>query len=243
MLNETNAIPASVRGATATLASLSSGDIDIANTAGPARHATTEFRILAALSKRVRSNAGWRRRSVGGWMFTDELKRLGPWGPHLPDLAARGLIRREDALDPGRRAPRYINRITQAGEDHLAEHEGRAAFRIPARTRALPEVDLEMVYISPHAWKGLQALTIADRDNWLSSTQFGGAFDPQERKYLETRGLVEVRRAGAEARPNGLLYRATDLARRARAIDTTTDPARLQVHVPGIRGWTSPESG
>lgn len=207
--------------------------------ADPARVPTfrseTEFQILAALSRRVRDNAGWHRRSVGGWMFTNELKRLGLWGSQIPDMAARGLIRREDALDPGRRAPRYINRITQAGENHLAEHECRPAFRVPARNRTLPEIDLEMVYISARAWRGLEALTIANHDDWLNSDQFGGLFDQQERKYLVTRGLLEVRRAQAEARPNTLLYRATDLTRGARVIDTTTDPARLQLHVPGIR--------
>jgi hypothetical protein len=209
------------------------------STRNPASSAEIEYRILAALSMRVRINAGWHRRSVGGWMFTDELKRLGPWGTRLPDMAARGLIRWEDALDPGRSTPRYINRITQAGEDHLAEQEGRAPFRIPARARALFDVDFEMVYISPHAWRGLQALVATEPANWLSCAQFGGAFTQPERKYLVTRRLIEVRRAEVEARPNALLYRATDLSRAARAIDTTTDPARTQVHVPGIRNWIS----
>ena len=207
--------------------------------ADPARVPTcrseTEFHILGALSRRVRDNAGGQRRSVGGWMFTDELKRLGLCRSHIPDMAARGLIRREDALDPGRSAPRYINRITQAGEDYLAEHESRPAFRVPARTRTLPESDLEMVYISPRAWGGLAALTIASHDDWVTSDQLHGSFDQRERKYLVTRGLVEVRRAEAAPRPNTLLYRATDLARGVRVIDTTTDPARVQLHVPGIR--------
>jgi hypothetical protein len=210
---------------------------------GQARRGETEFEILAALSTRVRSDAGWHRRNVGGWMFTDELNQLGPWGAHLPHMAALGLIRREDALEPGRRAPRYINRITQAGEDYLAEQEGRAPFRIPARTRVLPEIDLEMVYISPQTWRCLQVVTTADHDIWLSSTNLGNAFKAPERKFLESRGLIEVRTQEGSARPNALLYRATDLARRARAIDTATDPARLQIHVPGIRAWTSPGSG
>lgn len=199
------------------------------------RREDEELQILATISAKVRSNHGWTRRGVRGWVFTDELGHIPITDDNrYPDLGARGLICREDVLDPGRKSPLYLNRITQMGEDHLAEHEGRDPYHVPAkRVGTLSVLDQETIYIPARAWRGLETLVAAPPEGWTIATALSAFFDT-DRKFLVNRALIEVRRAEG-GKKRGPLYRATALGRGAIALDTQTSTSRVQIHVPGLR--------
>jgi hypothetical protein len=199
------------------------------------RREAEELRILATLSAKVRGTQGWNRRGVRGWVFTDELGHIPITDDNrYPDLGARGLICREDVLDPGRKSPLYLNRITQMGEDHLAEREDRDPHRVPAkRVGTLSVLDQETIYIPARAWRGLETLVAAPPEEWTIATALSAFFDT-DRKFLENRALIEVRRPEG-GKNRGPLYRATALGRVAIALDTETSTSRVQIHVPGLR--------
>jgi hypothetical protein len=198
-------------------------------------HAAGMVQVLAHLSARAQENKGWQRRGVRGWVFTDELGNLAFAGELLTAAAARGFAIREDVLDPGRRLPLYINRITQAGEDYLAQHEGREPGKIRAAQRSVTEADAETLYVPSGAWTGLRALaTIPDPEEWISASRMGLGFYAEDRKFLLSRGLIEVLRPASGRPSEGLRYRATALGREASARDTTTSAGRSQVRVRGL---------
>lgn len=192
------------------------------------------IQVLALLSAHAREKKGWHRRGVRGWVFTDELGKVAFAGELLTAAAARGFAIREDVLDPGRKLPLYINRITQAGEDHLALHEGREAVKVRA-PHFLSSADAETLYIPSGAWTGLCALaTSPNPEEWIPAVRIGPGFYAEDREFLRARHLIEVLRP-ASGRANGpLLYRATALGRGARARDTTTSRDRVQVRVNGL---------
>lgn len=189
--------------------------------------------ILTVLSDRVRTDTGWQRRGVRGWMLTDELAHLGLPTHLLPDLAARGLIRREDAADPIRERPQYIVRITQAGENEVAEHAGRIASTIPHRRRSLNDVDRGTIFVTAPAWNALTILVTSPPGHWVAAAAHGIRIKPQEQEFLAHRGLVEIQQPEGGGRRYPLMMRAADRGRQALAVVRAED--RVQVYVPGLR--------
>jgi hypothetical protein len=206
----------------------------------PTRRQAEEFQILAALSAKMRNGEGWTRRGVRGWVFTDELGSIAISNDNrYPDLAARGLICREDVQDPGRKAPLYLNRITQAGEDHIAEHEVREPIRVPSkRVGSLPLLEQETIYVPSRAWRPMMTLIAAPEEQWTTTSGLESFFD-EDRRFLEKRGLLERRQPAGGQASRRLLYRATPLGRGAVALDSEASPERVQIRVPGIRRVTS----
>jgi hypothetical protein len=197
-----------------------------------------ELEVLRALRARSSDNVGWMRRCVRGWIFTDELRSFPLAVERLVSLAERGLVSREDVLDPGRNLPLYINRITQAGEVYLSVLESRDAVTI-RRPRRLSAADAVTIYLPRSAWAALRVLA-AVRDpeelvaGALVARQSGEKFFAEEREALERRKLIEVFRPATGGRHHPLMYRATRLGRGARARDTRSSTKRVQVTVPGI---------
>jgi hypothetical protein len=77
--------------------------------------------LLNALSAVAISGGGWRRRGVRGWVFTDELPPADRNVDALRQLAEVGRLRREDVRDAFREKPFYTHRITQFGQNILAD--------------------------------------------------------------------------------------------------------------------------
>lgn len=192
--------------------------------------------ILAPLSTHAREKRGWQRRGVRGWAFTDELGAAALVGAELLNAAAaRGLVVREDVMDPGRRLPLYINRITQAGEDLIARHEGRTAATITPPRRDLTPADAETLYVPRGTWSGLRTLAAQpDADAWIPAAAMDARFDAEDRKFLLSRNLAQVRRPDSGRANEGFLYRATPLGRGAKARDTTSSEVRVQIRVQGL---------
>lgn len=80
--------------------------------------------LLNALSSLAANGKGWNRRRVRGWAFTDELRTEDRSVDALRQLADAGCIRREDVSDPFRVQPFHIHRITQVGQNTLADAAG-----------------------------------------------------------------------------------------------------------------------
>lgn len=202
-------------------------------TGGSIRHAAL-LDVLAILSSRARENTGWQRRGIRGWMFTDEFGKVAFAADGLTAAAARGLVSREDVLDPGRKLPLYINRITQGGENLLASHRGREALTIPAPRRRLTAADAETLYLPSGAWTGLRVMASnPNAEEWIPAARLGPGFFAEDREFLRSRQLAEVLRPTSGRANAPLLYRATALGRGARALDTTTSADRVQIRVKG----------
>lgn len=205
-------------------------------TRAPRLRSSEKLALLKVLSARVREGAGWTRRGVRGWMFTDEFPAALA-AEHLPALEQGGFIVREDVSGPLRTQPLYLSRITQSGEEEVALLEQREAAPVP-RARSLSPADRETIYIPAGAWDALAPLAREPEvDPWRSLSQIAERartpIHPEDVEFLVSTGLGEVRRPEVVGPRTPLLYRATELGRRTRARDTKTSPNRVQIRIHG----------
>lgn len=207
-----------------------------------------EIALLRVLSTRALTGAGWKRRSVWGWQFTDELTPDLPFaGELLRALAARALINRDDIRDPGRKLPLYLSRISQHGENFLAAFEERRPRDIKVPATEPTKEDAETLFLPTDAWLGLRILAaIADPHEWTPGNRVSAltrrTFFPEEGEYLQARGLVRIRWPVPSNRRNApLLYQATELGQKARTVgaNEVSTGSRVQVRVPGLTLRTS----
>lgn len=180
------------------------------------------------------------RRGVRGWHFTDEMGEIFLAGVHLAELAREGLVERDDVGDPGRKTPLYVHRITQAGEDLLAQHEQRPPRRVPPSGVEPDEADAETLYLSADAWLALRALAQAPApEAWHRPAEItaltGRSFYLEEGVFLVSRGLFEVQHPDPGRRNAPRTYRASPLGRAASLRDDSTSTSRVQLRVPGLR--------
>jgi hypothetical protein len=207
----------------------------------PRLRSSEKLALLKVLSTRVRAGAGWGRKGVRGWIFTDEFPSSLAV-EHLRELEQGGFLAREDVSDPFRGVPLYLNRITQSGENEVALHEQRDPASIPG-PRGATLADGETIYVPRGAWDALAALARApESDAWRSLSEIaeraGTPIDPTEVEFLVSRNLASVRRPAVVGPRTPLLYSATALGRRARARDTKTSQARVQIRVRGLSTTT-----
>lgn len=190
--------------------------------------------LLAQLSGFAVNGEMWQRRRVRGWAFSDELSYSGLRVDHLVGLAQSGLVWREDVGDPYRSNPLCIHRITQTGQNVLADVKGLPHVTIPHPADELSEEELETLFLSADTWLGLEFLIRQDPEKWFSHSAIaagsGRPFYTTDGDYLLRRNLVERQKLKEE---NRRVYRATKDARGARLIEK--NDWRAQVHFPGVR--------
>jgi hypothetical protein len=190
--------------------------------------------LLAALSGFAINCDLWQRRGVRGWAFSEELSYWGLRVDMLVPLAQAGLVWREDVRDPYRSNPFCIHRITQAGQNVLADVKGLPHVTIAQPADQLSEKEMESLYLSFDCWLGLEFLIRQDREQWFShsdiATGSGRPFYTTDGDYLLRRNLVERKKL---VEGNRRVYRTTDDARGARLIER--NHLRAQVHFPGLR--------
>lgn len=179
--------------------------------------------------------AGWKRKRVAGWVFTDEIP--GDHGRELEPLAKSGHLLREDVRDPARRVPLYLSRITQPGEDEVAAAEQRAP-RVVDTPRAVTLQDRETIWMPLESWQALQALIRRQLDQpWLSIAELGDAartpLYPANLEFLMLRGLADEDRPAVVDRASPIRYAATALGRCAKLRATGT--TRAQIRIRGMR--------
>src|SRR4051812_32978474 len=104
--------------------------------------------LLKALSAFSANGKGWNRRGVLGWAFTDELRTEDRSVDALRQLAEAGCIRREDVSDPFRVLSFHIHRITQVGQNTLADAAGLPHVHVQSPSEVLTDVELETIYVS-----------------------------------------------------------------------------------------------
>jgi hypothetical protein len=189
--------------------------------------------LLSALSGFALKGELWQRRGVRGWAFSEELSYWGLRVDMLVPLAQAGLVWREDVRDPYRSNPLCIHRITQAGQNVLADVKGLPHVTIAQPADQLSEEEMESLYLSFDCWLGLEFLIRQDQGQWFShsaiATGSGRPFYTTDGDYLLRRNLVERKKL---EEGNRRVYRATGDAHGARLIDRTE--LRAQVHFPAL---------
>lgn len=203
-------------------------------------YAAEIIQVLTLLGAAAAQGAGWTRRGVRGWHFTDEMGRIFLAGVHLAQLAREGLVERDDVGDPGRKNPLYVHRITQAGENLLAEHQQRPPRKVAAPRNEADAADLETLYLATDAWLALQALALAqDPETWHRPADItaltGRSFYREEGEFLVARGLFEMQKPDPARRNAPRTYGATPLGRAASLRDGSTSTSRVQIRVPALR--------
>lgn len=203
-------------------------------------YAAEIIQVLTLLAAAAVEGTGWMRRGISGWTFTDEMGGIFLAGVHLAQLAREGLTERDDVGDPGRKNPLYVHRITQAGENLLAEHQQRSPRRLAVPRNEPDEADLETLYLATDAWLALQALALAqDPAAWHRPADItaltGRSFFREEGEFLVARGLFEMQKSDPTRRNAPRTYRATPLGRAASLRDGSTSTSRVKIRVPALR--------
>jgi hypothetical protein len=203
-------------------------------------YAAEIIQVLTLLGAATAEGTGWTRRGVRGWHFTDEMGGIFLAGVHLAQLAHEGLVERDDVGDPGRKRPLYVHRITQAGENLLAEHQQRSLRTVAASRKEPDEADLETLYLAADAWLALRALAQAPApEAWHRPAEIaaltGRNFYPEEGEFLVSRGLFEIQHPDPARRNAPRTYRASPLGRAATLRDGSASTSRVQIRVPGLR--------
>jgi len=198
--------------------------------------------LLKALSALAASGRGWNRRGVRGWAFSDELPSADRTVDALRRLAEAERVRREDVRDPFRVQPTHIHRITQVGQNILADAAGLPHVRIHSPSEVLTDVERETIYVSIDTWRGLEFLAAQEPGIWFTPDEMkaasGVSFGLEDANFLTPRGMIlrqqaPARREGAGRSPRNY-YQATALGRAARLLDRSVSERRVQVHVPGL---------
>jgi hypothetical protein len=201
---------------------------------GVSRPTKDALELLRALSAFAGERKMWMRRGVRGWAFTDELPQSVILVDQLRRYAQTGLILRENASDPFRAAPMCLHRITQVGQNVVADAAGMEFVSI-SPAGPFTSQDEETVYMSPEAWVILEFLAGQEAGCWFSPADIrkdtASAVYTEDQNLLVSRSLVLREKLDPE-QPR--VFHATDLGRAARALDVTTSKYRVQIHVPGI---------
>ena len=203
-----------------------------------ARYSEQALHLLRFLRSFALQGEGWQRRGVRGWVFTPELTSRFPLcADHLTRFFRDGLISRDDVRDAIRTNPINVHRITQAGENLLAEVEARTPVEIQP-SGELSDTERHSIYMTAHAWQMLRILVSHDPDEWISTahitSQTGIPVYTEDALFLLSRGLIERKKPIGMPSNAPMLHRATRLGRNAQAIDETTSTSHVHVHVPGL---------
>ena len=191
-------------------------------------------RTLRVLRDCAVAGRGWRRRGVRGWLFTDELPPCAPAA--LAGRAQHGLVLTDHVPEPGRRPRLALHRITPAGADAVARHEGRPGVGVDVPAGADP-ADAAVVYLPAGAWVALRALLcVRHTGGWACLAEVracaaGRAVGPEDLAQLLRRRLaVSARAPGTVPREPGRYFRATPDGAALRLLDLRTgtdDPRSL----------------
>lgn len=200
---------------------------------------------------------GWWRRGVRGWRFRSEIEAAtsSRLPEVLPGLWARGYVDRTTVVDPGRKTPIYLYRISTAGVTYLGEAAGTP--RPQKVAEPFPEdddPDAGSLYLPVHPWHALDLLR-RHTAHWIGPERFGqaGWMTPAEMRprlrgvlgenmpWLLSRGLVERRHgAGALGPRPPWFYRASAFGLQLELVDTVavgSDPPQfVQVRPVGPTG-------
>ena len=202
--------------------------------------------ILDYLRDEARGGYGWRRRGVRGWRLYEEIEQVVETKipEHLPGLWRAGLVDRTRVEDPGRSAPLYLYRISQAGIRQLAEAEGESP---PPIMEPLPEAEdpeKGSLFVPDKEWSALELLRRHaiehrgpvrwEQHGWMTAREMAVELDRAVGEiigWLRARNLVE-RRRGAHARgtQQPWFYRASERGLRAELVDAVPvlyEPPRL----------------
>jgi hypothetical protein len=203
-----------------------------------AKYPEQALRLLRFLRSCAVQGEGWQRRGVRGWLFTPELTGQFPLcADHLTRFFREGRIVRADVRDAVRTNPINVHRITQAGENLLAEIEARTAVEIQASGEP-SEQERHSIYMTTHAWQILRILVARDPDDWVSTTHLTSqariAVYTDDALFLLSRGLIERKKPTGMPTNAAMLHRATSLGRNAEAIDESTSTSHVHVHIPGL---------
>lgn len=201
---------------------------------------TEEQRLLQVLHQVIEGKKGWRWARVRGWVLGSEINDLADSSvatQYLHRLRAAGMVGSVTVPDPGRpgRGP-VLWRLTQQGENALAEREWRRPLRISKPARS--ESDRGVIFLSRDAWAALSVLQ-AHRGQWVSSPdliakagqRYAVAIYADDMQMLLKRRLAE-RDPASRGRKSVLHYRATNLGLGVTLVDGLSNPHVVQVRLP-----------
>lgn len=213
------------------------------------------MRTLWFLEAEAWAGRGWWRRGVKGWRFYSEIEAAtsARLPEVLPGLWERGYVDRAPVVDPGRRTPVYLYRISTAGVGYLGQVSGTP--RPEKVGEPLPDAedpDAGSLYLPLNPWNALDLLR-RHAVHGIGPERFGqaGWMTPAEMRprlrgvlgddmpWLLSRGLVERRAIPAPATPTRppWFYRASALALQLVLVDSApvgTGPAQfVQVRPAG----------
>lgn len=195
------------------------------------------LRVLQCLEGEARGDRGWWRRGVRGWRLAPEIETLvgRRISGVLPGLWTRGCVDRIDVVDPGRRTPVHLYRVSQAGVHCLASGGGAPGSpEIPQPAPEREDPGAVFIYIPRRPWLALDLLRrhasfrlgpVRWREyGWLTPAEMRPRLScvlGEDMPWLLGRGLVERRvdsGAAAPVRP-AWFYRASALAMGLELVD------------------------
>lgn len=202
---------------------------------------TEEQRLLQVLHQVIEGRKGWRWARVRGWVLGSEINDLADSSvatQYLHRLRAAGMVGSVTVPDPGRpgRGP-VLWRLTQQGENALAEREWRRPIRISKPARSA-DADRGVIFLSRDAWAALSVLQ-THGGCWLSSPdliaeaarRYAVAIYADDMQMLLKRRLAE-RHPVSRGRKPVLHYRATGPGLGVTLVDGITNPEIVQVRLP-----------
>jgi len=204
-----------------------------------------EAKVLEVLHDFATRGKGWKWGGVRGWMLTADLGRRGRLMPalYLPELRQKGLVERVAVRDPGsERTSMSLQRITQKGEDALAEFAARQPVRIaPARETGSPAP----IFLKRSWWQCLEVLQ-RHRDRWLSWKEIADGIEPPRPWQDDVVPVVkrEFARSRASSQPRMREYTVTPLGLRVEPVETQKASSFVRVRLrPLAPGEVKSEEG
>ena len=196
----------------------------------------TEVKILGVLHDVATGGKGWKWGGVRGWMLTADLGTRGRLMPalYLPDLRQRGLVARVSVHDPEReRTSVALQRITQKGEDALAELARREPARIaPPRDTGS---DAGTLFLKRNWWRCLEVLQ-RHPERWLPWKEIAARLGSPRPWQDDVVPIVkrELARSRTSSIPRLREYIVTPRGLRVELVDTQKSSSYVQVRLRAL---------